>query len=634
MPFPHLSPGFMSCAAFVFGLLVSGVAGLCLHVILRRTKPDERLRHLLDGAPIGILSVDTLGRITEANSAIERLFDFSRAELLGEPVWSIIPKAHLEPSAALQVFAVRRDGTRFLVEFGFTPAHEGRRRSGTVFVRDLSRQNAAREALVASNEKLSLILQMLPGFVWSERAGGELDYLNQQGPYLDALGAEAPFDWNSMVHPDDVALKRHALEEMMQTGEPCEYEFRLLGDDGTYRWYQARTDALHDGRGTVVRCYGLAWDIDTRKRVEAALEANERELRLMVETIPGMVTVNDGKGQLEYANKRLLDFVGRSFQQLYDRGWPILHPDDMEKDAGEWRRCVEAGAPMEATYRLRRYDGEYRWFEVRVQPLHDERGDVARWYGLFVDVDDRRKAEEALRTAQSRISRATKIATVAELSASIAHEVNQPLAAIVTNGHACQSWLSSDPPNLERARQAAERVVRDGNSAADVVSRIRALFRQTAPSKAALDLNVLVSEVLRLFEDDLARKSITVMSELLYPLPHVWADGPQIQQIIINLINNAIEAMEGVGLSQRQITVRTWPGPDQRACVQVSDGGRGVEDVERIFEPFFSTKESGMGMGLSICRSIVEAHGGQLWASSRQPHGTALEFFIPLEVHG
>jgi PAS domain S-box-containing protein len=634
MPFLHLSPSLMYCAAFISGLLVAGLAGLCSHAILRSTKPDERLRHLLDGAPIGILSVDTLGRITEANSAIENLFGFSRAELIGEPVSSILPKANLEPCAALQVSAVRCDGTRFLVEFGFSPAADGPRRSGTAFVRDLSWPHADREALVASNEKLSLILQMLPGFVWSERAGGELDYLNQQGPYLDALSANEPFDWNSMVHPDDVALKRHALEEMMRTGEPCEYEFRLLGDDSTYRWYQARTDALHDGRGAVIRCYGLAWDIDTRKRVEAALEANERELRLMVETIPGMVTVNDGKGQLEYANKHLLNFVGRSFQQLYDRGWPILHPDDMEKDAKEWRRCVEAGAPMEATYRLRRYDGEYRWFEVRVQPLLDERGDVTRWYGLFIDVDDRRKAEEALRMAQSRISRATKIATVAELSASIAHEVNQPLAAIVTNGHACQSWLSSDPPNLERARQAAERVVRDGHSAADVVSRIRALFRQTAPSKAALDLNALVSEVLHLFEDDLARKSINVVSELLYPLPHVWADGPQIQHIIINLINNAIEAMEGVGLSQRRLTVRTWSGPAERACVQVSDGGQGVDDVERIFEPFFSTKESGMGMGLSICRSIVEAHGGRLWASSRSPHGTALEFYIPLEVHG
>ncbi|RFU49061.1 PAS domain S-box protein [Paraburkholderia sp. DHOC27] len=634
MPFTHLLPGLAYCAAFVLGLLVASIACLCSRAILRRSIPDERVRHIVEVAPIGVLSVDARGRIRGANAAIENMFGFSRTELLGEPVWIVLPKANLESCAAMQAPALRRDGTRFLVEFGFAPVEQGQRGSGTAFVRDLSRQNAAREALVANNEKLSLILQMLPGFVWSERAGGELDYLNQQANYLEALNAEEPFDWNSMVHPDDVALKRKALDAMMQTGEPCEYEFRLLGDDGKYRWYQARTDALHDGRGTVVRCYGLAWDIDTRKRVEAALEANERELRLMVETIPGMVTVNDATGQLEYANQRLLEFVGRSFQQLYNRGWPILHPDDMEKDAREWRRCVEAGVPMEATYRLRRYDGEYRWFEVRVQPLHDERGKVTRWYGLFIDVDDRRKAEEALRTAQSRISRATKIATVAELSASIAHEVNQPLAAIVTNGHACQSWLASDPPNLDRARQAAERVVRDGNSAADVVGRIRALFRQTAPAKARLDLNVLVSEVLRLFEDDLACKSILLVSELHYPLPHVWADGPQIQQIITNLMNNAIEAMDGVEVVQRRLTVRTWSDADGRACVQVSDGGRGVDDVERIFEPFYSTKDSGMGMGLSICRSIVEAHGGRLWAASLQPHGTALEFFIPLEVHG
>jgi signal transduction histidine kinase len=201
---------------------------------------------------------------------------------------------------------------------------------------------------------------------------------------------------------------------------------------------------------------------------------------------------------------------------------------------------------------------------------------------------------------------------------------------VVTNSHACQRWLSADPPNLPRARATAERIIRDANSAAEVVARIRALFKQTASSRTSLDLNEAIAEVCQLMSDDVTAKNISVEAELEKDLPSIVADRVQVQQVLVNLIRNGIDAMESTTDGSRSLLIRSRRDGSNTALVEVRDHGSGVEDTDKIFEPFFTTKEDGMGMGLAICRSIVEAHNGRLWAMNNEPRGTTLSFTLPL----
>ena len=297
------------------------------------------------------------------------------------------------------------------------------------------------------------------------------------------------------------------------------------------------------------------------------------------------------------------------------------------------RQAVATGEGYAMKYRMRRADGMYRCIETRSEPVRNQDGTIAQWYVVSIDVGDEvraQQAEESLRQASAKLAQATQAASLAELSASIAHEVNQPLAAVVANSHACQRWLSVEPANVERAKITVERIIRDANAAADVVSRIRALFRQSVKSRDGAKLPSVIAEAYDLMADEASRQRVRIDIDVERDLPLVPFDRVQIQQVLVNLIRNGMDAMDVtaddriVGMCVRRTgdVVRT----------EISDRGRGVEFPDKIFEPFFTTKENGMGMGLAICRSIVESHGGRLWAETNEPHGARFIFTLPLEV--
>jgi C4-dicarboxylate-specific signal transduction histidine kinase len=277
--------------------------------------------------------------------------------------------------------------------------------------------------------------------------------------------------------------------------------------------------------------------------------------------------------------------------------------------------------------RLRRHDGVYHWFHFRASPRFDADGQLIRWYGLLTDIDDLKRADEALRVTQARLSRATHLATVSELSASIAHEINQPLAAIVSNGHACHRWLSCDPPNVDRALLSAERIVRDGNSSAEVIRRMRSLFSHAPLLEALLSMNSVIEEVCNLLAEEFRISGVTLRTDLPDNLPLVSVDRVQILQVIANLARNGIEAMEGVTGRSRELLISARRD-DHEVTVHVTDRGPGIGDAPTLFEPFYTTKSTGMGMGLAICRSIVEAHGGRIWAINATPHGATFAFSL------
>jgi C4-dicarboxylate-specific signal transduction histidine kinase len=281
-------------------------------------------------------------------------------------------------------------------------------------------------------------------------------------------------------------------------------------------------------------------------------------------------------------------------------------------------------------HRLRRFDGEYRWVETRTAAMRNAEGAIVQWNGVCLDIEDQVRAQEELRLAQERLARASQAASLAELSASIAHEVNQPLAAVVANSHACQRWLTADPPNIERAQKTVERIIRDANSAADVVSRIRALFRQSVEARNHTMLGTVITEVRDLMMEDASRHGVRMNVAVESDLPLVACDRVQIQQVLINLIRNGLEAMDST-TDARVLEVRSCRLGGE-VQIEISDSGRGIEFPEKVFEPFFTTKGSGMGMGLAICRSIVESHGGRLWAQNHEPHGATFVFTLPVEA--
>jgi C4-dicarboxylate-specific signal transduction histidine kinase len=263
--------------------------------------------------------------------------------------------------------------------------------------------------------------------------------------------------------------------------------------------------------------------------------------------------------------------------------------------------------------------------------MRDAHGLIVQWNVICLDIDGEMRVQEDLRLSQERLARASQAASLAELSASIAHEVNQPLAAVVLNSQACQRWLTAAPPNLERAQTTIERIIRDANAAADVVSRIRALFTQAAEPRTRTSIGDLIGDVERLLADRTSQSRVVIEAEVAADLPAILFDLVQIQQVLVNLMRNAIDAMEEARTSGPRLAVRAFRNGEMLQ-VEVSDNGPGVPEAERVFDAFFTTKPSGMGMGLAICRSIVESHGGRLWTRANDAGGATFAFTLPIEA--
>jgi len=504
----------------------------------------------------------------------------------------------------------------------------------TAIIGLLIRYRKLQEALRRSEQSLGRFLDTLPVIVWRATPDGEPDYINWRAAshgrrsLADVVNLQRQ---GKLEHPADVDLTTREWARARETGKPFDVIHRIRGVDGLYRWYHTRAEPLRDDAGRIIHWYGVDVDVDGRKKAEEALRKSEQELRLFLDTLPAMVWRANPDGEPEYINQRLADYLGRPVTQLAQHRWrEILHPDDVDRAAEEWGASLATELPLAGQYRFRRADGVYRWFQFHAEPLRNTDGRIVHWYGVQVDIDDSRRTEDALRSTQAKLSRASQLATVAELAASIAHEISQPLAALVANAHACQRWLSGEPPNLERAQLTAARIIRDGNSAAEVVSRIRALFQRTESARTLLDVNDVIGEVSRLMTDELAGRNVCIETNLEADLPSTWADRVQMQQVLVNLARNGADAMESGEDYTKVLSIRSRRDGTNSVLVEISDLGRGLEDVERVFEPFFTTKEKGMGMGLAISRSIVEAHEGRLWAKRNTPRGAIFSFTLPI----
>jgi hypothetical protein len=369
------------------------------------------------------------------------------------------------------------------------------------------------------------------------------------------------------------------------------------------------------------------------KETEQALQTREHELLGIIETVPSMLWSTSPTGEPSHNSQRLLDYIGATPEEYVNRAWlNFIHPEDREETATAFFHAMETGESYNVIHRLRRADGEYRWHQTMGEPLRDPQGTIIQWYGLSIDIDERKRAEDHLRGTRIKLAKASRLATVAELAASIAHEVNQPLMSILANAQAAKRWSNATPTNMTEVNSSIERTIRDARAADETMQHIRALFEQKSVKKKDANIPDIIHEVVRIVQEDPKKRTIPIEYNFEEPLPAVHVDQIQIQQVFINLITNAIEALEEQQISG--LVILRMATDSDGVLIQVIDNGPGINNPDQIFDAFMTTKEKGMGMGLAVSRSIVEAHGGHLWAENNQSGGATFNVALPLSYAG
>ena len=618
------------------------------------TVPVLILRHRADGV---IDFVNQVGRSysgltatnwTRRTSAITHPDDIPQIEAMWDV--ALVTGEPFETEARLRRadgeyrwFATRRvplrnDDGEVIAWYAATYDIEDRKRA-----EDALREREAQ--LAEARRELELTIDSIPVMVSTFDADGTRSFVNQTWQnYTGHTGREATGKGlNSSVyyHPDDVRRFENAWRVSQAKGEMLSIDVRTRRADGVYRWYTMRRAPRRDDKGNIVKWYSVGVDVEDQKAAENALRRSEtqlanaeRELRLTLDSIPALVWRAGLEGSPDFLNQPALDYTGLSLDQA-ETGWPrAFHPDDRKGMLVKWTAIRASGMPGGLEARLRRFDGEYRWFSFQAVPLRDESGNIVKWYGSSTDIEERKRAESALHDARTALAHASRVTMLGEISATIAHEVNQPLAAIITNGQACLRFLRHETPDLEDVRGALEWIVKDGNRASGIIQRVRGLLKNTGIQKTPLDVNDVIGEVAALLQRELDAQDVILRLELAPALPPAIADRVQIQQVIINLTMNGVDALQAINDRPRGLLVRSSRNEAGQVVVAVKDSGVGIslENASRVFDPFFSTKPGGLGIGLSICRSIIEDHGGRLWTSDdRDGPGATFQFSLPTQ---
>jgi PAS domain S-box-containing protein len=467
--------------------------------------------------------------------------------------------------------------------------------------------------------------------VWSEESFRIFQYDRTTKPTVELI--------LQRVHPEDATLVQETIGRAAQDGKDFDFEHRLLMPDGSVKHVHVVAHAERDESGEL-EFVGAVMDTTETKRAEEALRRSESylaEAQRLTHTGSWAWRVA-GRDALHLSEEwyRIYGFDPEEGLSAWEKRQQRMHPEDRAKWQETIDRAIGEKSDYEVELRILLPDGTVKYTHTVGHPVLNASGDVVQFVGTMIDVTERKRAEEErerLRQAHADLARVNRVTTMGELTASLAHEVNQPIAAAVTNANTCVRWLAADTPNLEEARAAAMRIVKDGTRAAEIISRIRLLFKKGTAERELVDINEVIREMLVLLRNEATRYSISVRTELEADLPQVMGDRVQLDQVMMNLIVNGIDAMKDAN-GARELTIKSQKAENDRILVSVGDTGVGlpVQQADQIFKAFFTTKSQGTGMGLSISRSIIESHGGRLWAADNSPRGASFCFSLPTKA--
>jgi PAS domain S-box-containing protein len=610
---------------------------------------EAKVRRLVDANIIGIFIWEFEKRIIEANDAFLRMLGYDREDLvagrlcladLRSPGWPD-RKEELKATGTVQPFEneyCRKDGGRVPVLVGAATLEGGN--LGVAFVLDLTERKRAEEALRESEHKLRQIIDTVPSLLWSVGPDGEPTHVSQQ--VLDYSGMRLEDfkhrGWEAFVHPADFPETVKAFEHAIQTGASYEAVHRLRrAADGEYRWHHARGEPLRDREGRIVQWYGLSIDIDERKLAEEALRESEAKFRDYAETASDWLweTGPDHKFTMLTANAFGSDPAHLIGTTCWDRAL------DVETEPEKWRlvwATLESHKPFrDFVFCTAGDNGAPMYVKSSGKPAFDSSGKFRGYRGTCTDVTAimrGQRAEASLRKVQAELAHVSRVTTLGQLTVSIAHEVMQPIGAARNSARAALNFLDRNPPDLRDVRGALGSIVGYADRAGDIIHRIRDQIKKAPPRNDHFDLNQAIEEVIGLAQSIITDHRVSVQIRLASGMAPVRGDRVQLQQVVLNLILNAVEAMSLVEMGKRELLISTERTQSNGTLVAVCDSGPGIDPgrLELVFEAFYTTKSGGIGMGLSICRSIIDAHGGRLWAAGNEPRGALFQFTLPSEA--
>jgi PAS domain S-box-containing protein len=614
---------------------------------------EERFLAIFSQAAVGIAQNSPDGKWLLLNDRFCEILGYSPAELRGKTFLDISHPDDREASltAVRQLLAgqisswsaekryIRKDGTTVWARL-FTSLVRGQDNQPQYFislVEDITEKIQAERALRDTERRLALAQSAAHLGVWDRDL--RTDVISICGEYARLYGL-APDrttltneEWLNVIHPDDRERVLALIPETLERTHIWDIEFRVVWPDGSVHWLLAKGTVFLDDFGRPSRTTGVSVDITERKQAEAELRESEERFRNMADTAPVMIWVSGPDKLVTFFNKGWLNFTGRTMEQQLGSGWTAsVHPEELARCYETYSSSFDARQTYHMEHRLRRADGEYRWVLCTGVPRFERDGVFAGYIGSCIDITDQKRAEATLRRSLDEIAHLNRVAAMGELTASLAHELNQPLAAILSNAQAASRFLSGESPDLTQVAECLTDITADDKRAGEVISRLRALLRKGEFEASVVDLNEVVGDAIRLLGNDALLRQASIVFEPSPALPPVLGDRIQLYQVVLNLIVNGLEAVAEQPPGNRRVLVGTARSDDGGVELTVEDSGKGIigSDLPRVFEPFFSTKREGLGMGLSISRSIVKAHSGRIWAENSAGGGAIFRCVLPV----
>ena len=610
---------------------------------------DAEFAALLEAGPDALVVTDVHGSVLLVNAQTEKLFGYDRKELIGKEVETLIPERHrsLRPiGAGRELYGLRKDGSEFSVEISLSPFRSGERLWVFAAIRDSTDRGSA-EAMLRRSESYLAAAQKLThtgSWAWDPRhdkllhCSAEVFRIYE----IDSGSGVPTFEMLSQrVHPDDRDWVREGTAQIFRHNQERLFEYRIVLPDGTLKYVESVRRPVMDGQGNVNEVLGTSVDVTERKRAEDALRRSEAYLaeaqRL---TRTGSWAWDPRRDRMLHCSEEIFRIYGLDptygmpdFETLFQR----VHPEDRDLVRERTIEGVRHREERLLEYRIVLPDGALKYIESVRRPVLDKIGNVVEVVGTSLDVTELKRSQEErerLRKLEADIAHVNRVSMLGELAASLAHEVKQPLTAVIVNAKACQHWIDQNPSNTEEARASAKRIEQDGTRAVEVIDRVRSFYKKDAPDRREpVDLSQLIRELIMLLRGETMRNSVALRLDLVDHLPKVMADPVQLQQVLTNLVLNAIEAMRDRG-GELTLTIGSQLTADGKVAISVGDTGVGLpaEILEHIFDPFFTTKPQGTGMGLALTRSIVESHGGRIWAVANAGPGATFHFVLPAQL--